>query len=185
MVSYYIDKNIKYNGTQLHSHFALKNCGIYGDSIVSFSGPVRVELKDMVDIEDVMNKEHIASNNMLSFIIEIFDIDLLGIVALQRLFMSIIMEEINQIKGYNIINRKGDDLYFEDKKLSVSIATSSPISKIIHAAVNIVSKGAPVKVISLSELNLEAVEFAHIIMDRFVNEFESIKTARVKVDWVK
>ena len=82
MVSYYIDKNIKYNGTQLHSHFALKNYGIYGDSIIAFSGPVRVELKEMVDIEDVLKKEHIASNNMLSFIIEVFDIDMLGMVAL-------------------------------------------------------------------------------------------------------
>ncbi len=180
-----IKKQIRYDGTQLTSHFAYKNFGLSGNSIISFSGPVNVDLLEMVDIEDILLKDGISSDKMLSFIIEIFNMDLPGTICLQRLFMSILCDELNgHLKGL-FVERNGDDLYFNKRKLSVSIATASPISTLIHSALNIKSTGAPVEVSCLEELGVETEGFARTILARFCKEFESIEFASVKVNWVR
>jgi hypothetical protein len=185
MKSKLIKKRIIYDGTQLSSHFAYKNFRVSGDSIIAFIGPVDVSLAEMVDIEDVLLKDKISSDEMLSFIIEIFHLDLIGTICLQRLFMSIICDELNsRLKG-NKVRREGDDLFFNEKKLSVSIATVSPISSLIHSALNIKPSGAPVPISCLEEMGMEASGFAKVVMDRFCLEFESMEFARVKVNWVR
>lgn len=185
MKSLFIKDTVKYDGTQLSSHYAYKNFGIAGDSIISFIGPVNIEISEMVDIEDVRAKETISSDKMLNFIIEIFGLKLLGTVCLQRLFIAMICEEINKQLGKLTVSRKGDDLFFDGRKLSVSIATASPVSVMIHTALNIVDSGVPIAVSCLEELNIDTVDFANTILDNFVAEFESVQFARVKVDWIK
>ncbi len=184
MINRFIDKRIKYDGTQLCSHFAYKNFGMPGNSIVAFVGPVDVSLENMADIEDVIAEEGIKSDEMLNFIIEVFITDLPGTICLQRLFMSIVMEELNiSLKG-PFVRRRGDDLYYDGRKLSVSIATASPVSTIIHSALNIKPTGAPVKISCLDEMGIPPEEFAALILKRFSEEFEGIEFARVKVNWV-
>ena len=180
MQTLFIEKEIKYVGSQLRPHWIYENFHILGDAIVSFIGEVDVKLDEMVDIEDVINNEPIYSKSMLNFIIEQFDIDLTSMVILQRLFVSIIKEVLEE-RGI-IVARSGDDLFYKNRKLSVSIATKSTTSCLIHTALNIIKEGAPVDASDLSEMGINNIEkFACDIMNRYKAEFESIKCATYKV----
>ena len=180
METLFIEKEIKYIGSQLAPHWIYKNFHIQGDAIVAFIGEVDVKLDEMVDIEDVINNEPIYTKKMLNFIIENFNSSLEQMVWIQRLFISIIKEVIEE---YGIIvKRDGDDLFFDNRKLSVSIATKSITSCLIHTALNIIKEGAPISASDLTEIGIVDIrEFAQKIMQKFSNEAQSIKMATYKV----
>ncbi len=181
MKTKFIDNKIKYIGSQLKPHWIYKNFGIQGDAIVSFIGECDVKLSEMVDIEDVINNEPIYSKSMLSFISEQFGVGLREGVLRQRLLICIIKELLEE-KGIFVV-RCGDDLMIDGKKLSVSIATKSITSILIHTGLNIVSDGAPVKAAGLkSELNIDNIkEFAVEVMKRYSDELDDIILAEAKV----
>lgn len=180
MQTLFIDKEIKYSGKQLSPHWIYKNFHIQGDAIVAFVGEVDVKISEMVDIEDVLNNDAIYSKKMLNFIIEQFNVPLEQMVYAQRLFISIIKETLEK-RGQKVL-REGDDLFFDNRKLSVSIATKSITSCLIHSALNIIKEGAPIKASDLSELNIfDIKEFANEIMQKYKQETESIKMATYKV----
>ena len=176
-----INKNIKYEGYQLAPHWIYKNFKIQGDSVVAFIGECEVKLTEMVDIEDVINNEPIYSKLMLSFISEQFNINLVEGVFRQRLLICTIKEALEK-RGF-IIKREGDDLFFNNKKLTVSIATKSQTSILIHTGINIDSKGAPVNAAGLtSDLGIDDIEnFAVEIMEKYSNEIDDIIMASTKV----
>ena len=176
-----IDTEIKYIGSQLAPHWIYKNFKLQGDAIVAFIGECEVALTEMVDIEDVINNEPIYSKLMLSFITEQFGVELVEGVFRQRLLICIIKELLEE-RGVFVV-RNGDDLMINNRKLSVSIATKSTTSILIHTGLNILSEGAPVKASGLtSELGIEDVrEFALEVMKRYSEEFEDIKLASTKV----
>ena len=176
-----IEKEIKYIGSQLAPHWIYKNFKIQGDAIVAFVGECEVKLTEMVDIEDVINNEPIYSKLMLSFITEQFGVELVEGVFRQRLLICIIKELLEE-RGVFVV-RNGDDLMINNRKLSVSIATKSTTSILIHTGLNILSEGAPVKASGLtSELGIEDVrEFALEVMKRYSEEIEDIKLASTKV----
>jgi len=177
----FVDKEIKYIGSQLAPHWIYKNFKIQGDAIVAFQGECRVDLSEMVDIEDVINNEPIYSKCMLSFITEQFGINLSEGVLRQRLLMCIIKELLEE-KGIVVV-RNGDDLMIDGRKLSVSIATKSITSVLIHTGLNILSEGAPVKASGLqSELGITDIkQFALDVMKKYAEELEDINYACTKV----
>lgn len=181
MKTKFIDENIKYIGTQLAPHWIYKNFKIQGDAIVAFIGECEVKLSEMVDIEDVINNEPIYSKSMLSFISEQFNTGLVEGVYRQRMLICIIKEALEK-RGFQVI-RKGDDLFFENRKLSVSIATKSPTSVLIHTGLNILSDGAPVKASGLSsEMGINDIkDLAVEIMENYSNEVSDILSASTKV----
>ena len=61
MKTKFIEEEIKYIGSQLAPHWIYKNFNIHGDAIVAFRGECRVDLSEMVDVEDVINNEPIYS----------------------------------------------------------------------------------------------------------------------------
>ena len=81
-----------------------------------------------------------------------------------------------------ITTRDGDDIYFEGKKLSISIATCSNSSMKIHFGMNVINKGTPndVETIGLCEC-LEDMKDKKIdgiidkICESYINEIESIE----------
>ena len=157
----FIGKKIKYNGAQLKPLFAYENFGILGHSVISWAGACDVQLDHMIDLEDKIVNAKICGDEMLHFLIEIFDDSLLSAVAIQRLFASIVRDQIfdlaSQLTPKNFI-REGDDLYFlQNKKkfkLSISIASKSAVSTQIHFAVNIVNTGTPVPTACLNDFKI-------------------------------
>lgn len=181
MKTLFIDNEIKYIGSQLSPHWIYKNFKIQGDAIVAFCGECEVKLTEMVDIEDVINNEPIYSKYMLSFITEQFNIELVEGVLRQRLLMTTI-KEVLENRGFKV-KRDGDDLFVNDKKLSVSIATKSLTSVLIHTGINILSQGAPIEVSGLeSDLGIKDIkEFALEVMKRYSDEIDDIILASTKV----
>ena len=176
-----LEQNIKYEGWQLSPHWIYKNFKLQGDATVAFIGECEVKLNEMVDIEDVINNEPIYSKSMLSFISEQFNIGLVEGVFRQRLLICIVKETLEK-RGFNI-TRNGDDLFFDGKKLTVSIATKSINSILIHTGINIDSEGAPVKASGLkSELGLSDIEgFAKEVLTKYAEELDDIIVASTKV----
>lgn len=181
MKTLFTDNEIKYIGSQLQPHWIYKNFNIQGDAIVAFCGECDVHLSEMVDIEDVINNEPIYSKYMLSFITEQFNVELVEGVFRQRLLMCIIKEALES-RGF-LVKRDGDDLFVNNKKLSVSIATKSLTSVLIHTGLNILSESAPIPVSALkSDLNIADIkDFAIEIMKKYSQEIDDIKLASTKV----
>ncbi len=181
MKTLFIENEIKYIGSQLAPHWIYKIFKIQGDAIVAFVGECEVKLTEMVDIEDVINNEPIYSKYMLSFITEQFNVELVEGVFRQRLLVTCIKEALER-RGF-FVRRNGDDLFVNDKKLSVSIATKSMTSVLIHTGLNILSDGAPIPVSGLgSDLGIEDIkEFAQEIMQKYSDEIEDIILASTKV----
>jgi len=179
----WIEKEICYDGTQLKSHWIYNQAGVLGDCIAGFIGPADVPITNMVDLVDVKNNDPIYSKSMLHFIIEHFDSGLNLAIARQRLLVAIAAEELKSHS--TAIVRSGNDLYDGDKKLSVSIATVSPVSTLIHFAINIKSDGTPVPTKGLADYKIEPKSFAKNILTRYSAEIKSMNEARCKVRPVK
>lgn len=184
MLKKFISKEMKYTGGELHSHFAFKKFGLLGDSIVAFIGECDITTSNMVDLEDLKNKSKIYSKKMLHFIIEHFDNNLENIVLKQRLFTHLVAEEINKIAKRHVICI-GDDIYDKNKKLSISIATVSPVSSMIHFGINIITKNTPVPTAGLVDYRINPKYFARIIIEKYINEIKSIEKTKCKVRWIK
>ena len=188
MKSKFISKIIKYNGSELHPMYSYINHKMAGDSIVAFRGACQVHFNQMVDAEDLVAGAQIAGDDMLHFIIEIFNQNLMTAVSLQRLLVSVAQNILNtdsKVLKKNRLIRSGDDLYYKNKtvlhKLSISIASCSAVSSMIHFAVNITNAGTPVKTCSLTDFKINPKTFAEKLMLEFKNEYASILEATQKV----
>jgi hypothetical protein len=183
-----VDKRVReYDGSQLSSLWAFRTFNLQGDSIVTFRGPCRVALNDLVDVKDQLGGASIFSPDMQHFIVEHFDPDLEKAVYRQRLLMAITRDLLAGMIPLDV-RRDGDDLYCGDRKLSVSIATVSPVSTLIHAGLNITTKGVSVPAIGLGELGLDDArvwELAQSICRGYAGEVRSVALARCKVRGVR
>lgn len=177
----FCEETIKYTGKELTPHWIMSNFRLVGDSIISFIGEVEVPIDNMVDIEDRINNEPIYAKNMLNFIIEHFDFSIKEIAMAQIILIQSIREVF--LDEYNInLKREGDDLFWDNRKLSVSIATKSIVSGLIHTALNIDCTGAPVKASDINELGIEDIKtLAQKIMIRYSDNIEKINYAITKV----
>ncbi|MDO0821452.1 DUF366 family protein [Desulfosporosinus nitroreducens] len=181
-MKYFIEhKLLNYDGSQLQSLFAYKNFGLMGDSISVFRGSCHVEQNEMVDMEDVLAKDWIYSEDMLHFIVEHFDMDLEKAIIRQRLLIATIKEELEKL-GVKTLSRSGDDLYEEDKKLSVSISTLSPVSSMIHCGLNVSKLNTPIPTIGLGDFRIQDVlGFGERVAEHYCDEVLSMRLARCKV----
>lgn len=192
MHTLFVKERMTYNGKQLSSLWAFRNWGLQGDCIIIFRGPCSVKTENLVDMADFREKAFIYSKDMLHFIVEHFDMDLEKTICRQRLLVSIIKDKIEEYMtskeifitlGANL-RRDGDDLFIGNKKLSVSIATISPVSTMIHTGLNVSSKCTPVPAIGLSDMgykNKDITALGKDIGSAYVDEIKSIKLARCKV----
>jgi hypothetical protein len=79
------------------------------------------------------------------------------------------------------VERRGDDLFVGDGKLSVSVATVSTISGLIHLGLNITCEGVPVKAASLDDIGVDYAALARKILTMFAEEIDSCRDASKKV----
>ncbi len=181
----FTDREITYDGHQLAPHWIYRRFDLLGDAVVAFLGPCRVELSEMVDLEDVNDNAPIYSPRMLHLIAEFFSGDLHLTVYRQRLLI-VTAKELLETLTTRRVTRKGDDLYLDRAdgragKLSVSIATASATSTLIHTGFNIQTEGTPVPTIGLDELGVDVISFTTTLLARFAGELASIWDARCKV----
>lgn len=177
-------KRFKYNGYQIRSRWAYKTFGFKGDNIVSFIGECDIAPKYMVDLEDLEKGARIYSPLMLHFIIEHFDLGLDKAILYQRL-LSTIIKEIIERKIRRLLVRDGDDLFDGRAKLSISIATQTPVSSKIHFGINIETQGTPVLTKGLKDYKIQPGWLAREAMRNYAKELSMIAHARTKVKWVK
>jgi hypothetical protein len=170
-----------YDGSPLDSLWAYREHGVQGDSILAFIGPCSVDVDALVDVEDAKAGAFIYSKKMLHFIVEHFNLNLEEAILKQYLLVSIVQDELNRRLKKGRVERSGNDLYLGKAKLSVSIATLSPVSSKIHFGINIESKGTPLKTLGLADLKIPALPFAKILLKRYLDDCSRILKARSKV----
>jgi len=180
MKTRFFARRTDYDGSQLASHWAYRTCNVAGDSAVAFVGACDVPLAMMVDLADVKRRAPIFSRKMLHFIVEHFDTDLEKAVLRQRLLAQLALDELARRTG-RPLRRDGDDLYDGDAKLSVSIATASPVSTLIHFGINIDSRDTPVKTRGLRDYRVQPKSYALAVLKRYAAELADIAHARCTV----
>ncbi len=162
----FLDEELVYDGSQLKSLWAFSLFGIKEDSIVSFVGPCDVKAEHMVDLQDIIGGDKIYSPLMLHFIVEHFDEVSMRLIATRQRLLTTIAERMLGVE------REGDDLYYMGRKLSVSIATVSPVSAKIHFGINIKSE----EYASLNDMGFKNVEGLAInICRNYTYEIEDIE----------
>lgn len=177
-----LEENIVYTGRELRPHWGLEQTKVYGSLLTAFIGPCRVPTEHLVDMEDRLANDHIGAASMLHVIGEFFGTSLESGVLYQRLFMAW-AERLLREAGLSVV-RSGDDLFVGEGKLSVSIATVSPVSVLVHWGINIDPTGAPVKAAGLGALkweNTQVLAFAKKLLTHYIGELEEIRIAQCKV----
>ncbi len=178
---FYTKAPLTYTGRELRPHYLLTKFEVKGSSLVAFCGKCWVETEHLVDMEDQLNHDHIAAENMVHFLGEFFGRTMVEGVFIQRLFMSIIRDVLKEEKPELAFVRDGDDIFIGKGKLSVSIVTASPVSQLLHVGININPKGAPVEAIGVEDLGLKPEVWVPKVLQRFLEEWQGIQWACVKV----
>ncbi|MFM8315180.1 MAG: DUF366 family protein, partial [Deltaproteobacteria bacterium] len=160
-----------YTGRELKPHWIYETLGILGHALVAFQGPCEVTLDHMVDLEDVKNHAPIYSPEMVHFLGEFFIDSLDQGILLQHLLVATIYGWLWE-NGMQDLSRRGNDVYYKGRKLSVSIATKSPVSVLIHLGVNVKTEGTPIPTSGLNEMNLSPQIFAKACLECFSRDFE-------------
>ena len=192
----WLSEKYKYDGSQLQPLNNYLKHGVLGDSVVSWAGACELKPQHIIDGEDLRSGAKIAGDSMLHFILELFQYPLSGAVALQRLMGEILMDQIQgssdwkstgcepedlKLTGFEL-RRTGDDIYQDQKKLNISIATCSGLSSLIHFGVNITNTGTPVSTCCLTDFGItDEKQFALGFMETLKGEFMEMKQAQMKV----
>ena len=177
-----LEKPLTYTGCELRPHWGLEQTKVYGSLLTAFVGPCDVPTGHLVDMEDRLASDRIGAASMLHILGEFYGTSLEAGVLYQRLMMVWVERLLNEA-GKKVV-RSGDDIFLGDRKLSVSIATVSPVSVLIHWGFNIDPSGAPVKAVGFGEFGwggLEVLAFAKKLMTHYIGELEEIRIAQCKV----
>ena len=182
MISKLLPNSIKYDGSQIAPLWAY-SMGIKGDSIVVFHGPMDVTPENMKDLEDRRAKKRIQGDDLIHIIVERFDSPSSMRLAyyMQRLLV-VCIKDVLETHGIKT-TRNGDDLFINDGKLTVSIATAGVSSEKIHCGINITTRGTPreVKTAALTDFGIKDWRtLALEIAETFVHEIEDIEGDIVK-----
>ena len=78
------------------------------------------------------------------------------------------------------MSRRGNDLYYLGRKLSVSIATKSPVSILMHFGINIKTEGTPVPTAGLLELHIDPIILASKVLEKMERDSIIWRRARLK-----
>ena len=175
-----LEDRLTYDGLQLSTGFFDEHeCG-EEDALIVFVGEADVPTEHMVDMEDADAGESIYSRLMAHLLIEHHAMELREAVLAQRMLVRLAAEWISARSG-STLDVQGDDLYLGDGKLSVSVATRSARSCLLHLGVNIDGDGAPVKTSSLRDMRVSPEEFLKGLARAYTSEMDSVKHAVGKV----
>ena len=190
MKTKFAERRIDYTGRELRSGWLAEELGLEGDAIGAFRGSCLVSGGDLVDLEDFEAGNIVAGEDMVHFIVEIKGLCLAGITFAQRLLCSMAQEILNSAgdggggAGGRLgarVERRGDDLFVGGGKLSVSVATVSPKSGLVHLGLNVTTEGVPVKAACLTDLGIDPAWLVERVLAAFASEADSCGRASGKV----
>ena len=170
---------MRYTGKELRAGWVHDQTGLDGEAAVGFIGECHVANEDLVDLDDARAGTYIKSASMAHIIAEHPGCGLDAGVLRQRLLVCLLAEILNDM-GL-LVRRDGDDIYYDDRKLTVSIAAPSPVSCVIHLGVNLKPDGAPVPAVGLDELDVDAGKLLGKLLRRYQAELASCHHAENKV----
>ncbi len=173
-----------YTGRELRAHFAFDEFALVGDSAVAWLGPCRVDVAELVDKVDARAGAFIASPAMVHLIVEHFGVALVEAVLRQRLLARLAGDLLRE-GGAPDVRVRGNDLFAAGRKASVSVATSSPMSALIHFGINVRTEGAPIPAFGLAEAAIGPERFARDLLGRYAAEIVDIHRAAAKVRGVR
>ena len=177
-----LDQAFAYDGSQLRSHWILHTTKLVGDALVAWRGPCSVRRDEIADLQD-LDGPGIRGADMLHFVMERFDDgDLVRAVLRQRLLAAQALEVLRALApGGAELVRDGDDLFVAGAKLSISIATRSACSTLLHFALNVTNAGTPVRTAALADLGIDPRGYAERLLAAAAEEDSSMHDARCKV----
>lgn len=167
----------EYDGSQINPSWAFQEFGVKDSTIVSWVGPMNILGDNLIDYEDV--GVDIKGNLMLNFIVEHFDEQPGNLKLAYHRQRMLVMITRDKLLDYGIrTTQDGDDIFIDNKKLSVSIATASISTMKMHFALNITTEGTPDNVeTSALEDNNMSMEQIHELQDSIANTYmEYIET---------
>lgn len=192
----HIDDIFEYDGSQINPSWAFNEFGIYGSSIITWVGPVNITPGNLKDFADVGLE--IKSNYMINFICEFFWLPACKYenslpsskIACHDFYRSSFEKGI-------VSKREGDDIFVENRKLSISIASASLSSMKIHFALNLEDKGTPddVETIGLFDIKDKngnqifnkdnLTELVNDVAGRYIDELETIEKILAKLTYYR
>jgi len=160
----------KYDGSQITPSWAFQEFKIKSSTIISWIGPMNIKSDNLIDYEDIGLE--IKGNKMLHFIVEHFDQQPGNLKLAYHRQRLLVMITRDKLLAYGVkTTQDGDDIFIDDKKLSVSIATASISTMKIHFALNITCDGTPRDVETSSlEDNMDVEEISNL-QDSIANEY--------------
>ena len=181
-------KTIKFDGTQLTPLWACSTADIVGDAIVAFCGPCDVPPDRMPDVENRSRGKTMAVPEMIHFIVEYFACDLECALFVRRLLATVAADILRDFTYDEVdIERDCDDLFAympdeDDRRgLSVSSATVSQVSGLVHLGVNANVSNGPRGAAGLEEMGVDDIDaFVVEVLRRFIEEVKDMKTSAGK-----
>jgi hypothetical protein len=189
-------KNLNYDGDLIHKRFAynfFRKKTLPIGNIIAFRGYMNVGIDGMIDQEDVLQNDYIASDDAINFCWEIPNLDKFGAVAYQRLFNT----QIANILSSKFIKKpiEVDDLMVHDEfegsdgslqskgKCSVSITYSKDNVAIGHTGINVnAGPKAPNFAYSTKLSDEQCHLFMQEIIDLFYNINDDMFIATTKIN---
>ncbi len=178
----FLEEKRTLSGDEMFPHWALRNFGLLGDSIVSFIGDFKVPPERWIDIDSIMHGNNFPDTEMLHFVIEHFGSSLQETVLRQSLLVSILEEKLlHRIKSNDHqLTRLGDDLFDSENRLSITAVGSTLVSTKIHIGVFTKSPGKNYH--GLEDYGVIPEELSEVVVCQYCAEMRRLaeKTWKVK-----
>ncbi|HEU4928226.1 MAG TPA: DUF366 family protein [Candidatus Krumholzibacteria bacterium] len=173
-----LEDEIAYTGAELRSGWVAARTGLEGEAAAGFVGPCRVPTENLADLDDARAGTFIEAASMAHVIAE-HACELPVAVLRQRILVAL-LGELLRARGKRM-RRDGDDLYYDDRKLTVSIAAPAAATCVIHLGINVDPAGAPVPAVGLTEMRLDEREILLDLLTRYQRELDGMAYAATKV----
>jgi len=180
----WLAERLLYDGSQIRPLWARRVLGVEGSCGIAWRGPMSVRAEEMVDVEDLSAGAAITGDDVLHFRLEFFDDPSPRLTIYRQRLFAVVAAEALYRRYELLVRREGSDLYVDNRKLSVSAATFSTTSAVVHFGINLTKAGVPegVTATGLCELlkrkldNDRVRELALTILNAFRNELEDVES---------
>ncbi|HII70729.1 DUF366 family protein [Methanopyrus kandleri] len=176
-------EELEYDGSQLRRAFAHERYGIKGRAVVVFRGPMDVRTEYTADAEDVGSP--IRGNDVLHLLVDDpTRADPLVAGLLQRLLVVVTKEVIEKELSTDL-DRDGDDLLHDGRKLTVSVFKPAGPGSLAHLGINVTTEGVPVPASSLRDLGYrgDPLDLGRRVAVEFVREITDVELDLTKIRW--